>query len=140
MAKVKFSSKVIKATDTDVGFMIQDIFGLMPEETEIFEIQSIYVSPEFRGQGLASTLIKQSVDLHKDKIVCCAAGASTEEYSVEPSRDQYAEILEGMYRFWTKQGFVSINNFVRYETKEAFVYPNEKGLALLREIERVLNE
>lgn len=122
------------------SFMADDIFATVDDE-EIFEIESVYVSPVYRRKGIGSKLVKEVLELHNDKIICCAAALLVgDDFPEEPTSEQYDQHLETLSNFFTKLGFISINKHIGYEYREAFVYGNVKGKALIAEFDRLFEE
>ena len=122
------------------SFMVEDIFGLSEDIKEVIEVSDMYIDKKMRGREIGKYIISQALEVYKDSIICLATGAIKREYPEEPSVEEYDKLLEGLSRYYTRLGFVSINNYVGYEHHEAFIYPNKAGKWVLNLINSLLKK
>ncbi len=120
--------------------MVSDITNTKRDITEK-GIRVVYVF----GKGNTeekSEAIKNICDHYKDDnyIICTAAYVDKDEFPEDMYYDPYTEppvkgkepvpykeVLERESKMLEGLGFVNINNFVQYETKVAYIYPNALG-------------
>ena len=106
------------------SLMIRDFTSMFPY-VKIVEIVDIYVHPDERLNGIGTFLLKALADKCKDAVILAAIGASMKEYKEEPSEDTIKEIVKNLLKFYTKNGFESINyKIANYQFKEAVMYTN----------------
>ncbi|MBE9166986.1 GNAT family N-acetyltransferase [Pleurocapsales cyanobacterium LEGE 06147] len=89
-----------------VGDLPVGSIGLKPLSEEIAELDTLYVSPEFRKQGVARALLQKleaHARLHRFRAIRLRAGGEQPE----------------ALRFYKKMGFVSIPCFGNYASSEA---------------------
>ena len=146
----KFNLTTEDALKYNVSFIVEDIAGVAKELKLKAKIQEIYYH---HGDDLKEEFVKY-LDAHKSEntIFCTSAYASTEEFSekeyylTEDKKEEgkkplpIDEILERDSKILTECGFVNINDFVGYEYKVAFIYPNEPGLKVIEKIKELLSE
>ena len=122
------------------AFGIQDlcyeIECMEPTIREFLYILDFRVHVDSRNMGLSTKWLKEFCDSYDDKIILTFSGVSVDEYPTEPTEDEYRDILNRLNKFYTKVGFVSVNDYIGgYEYKESFIYKNTASEELLKIIE-----
>jgi len=136
-----YNKQSLVETDKPVSFLVQDMLDLIEPNMSVVEINYIFVSPDLRRLGIAGNLIKKLQHRFAEDLIVVAAGAIKEEYSEEPVAEQYEDLLSNLDKFYTSLGFVSINTFVGYEDKIAYVWDNGRAMRVLaKECEAVALE
>lgn len=136
--------------DTRSSFMVQDIAGVVKELGLDVKIQELYYC---YNENLKKEF-DEYFELHKleNTVFCITAYVSAEEF---PKEEYYLyeddkqegkkplpvnEVLERDSKVLTECGFININDFVNYEYKVAFIYPNTPGLQVIEKIKELLSE
>lgn len=130
------------------SFMVKDIAGILEElnsDAKIVELDYEY------NENLKKELDDYfSCRKLNNTVFCIAAYLSKKEFSPE---EYYLyeeeegkkplpadEILERDSKVLIESGFVNVNDFVRYEYKVAFIYPNLIGLQVIEKINELVSE
>jgi GNAT superfamily N-acetyltransferase len=139
--QLKYHFVKVDSTEEELrkqGFAIEDLVDWIRKKNnpiaEILVIDSIIVDSDSRNKGLGSKIIKDFCESYSNYLILVIAGANTDEYKNEPTDEQYSEILERLNRFYTRLGFISVNNRIGcYDYKESFIYGNKVGRKLTNE-------
>ena len=118
------------------GFAIWDlceeIKNIDPSIKEFVHITSFRVHKDSRNRGLGHDWLKTFCNAYDDKIIFVLSGAHADEYESEPSEDEYKSILNRLDRFYTKVGFINVNQDIgQYQYRESFIYRNKTSEKLL---------
>lgn len=130
------------------SFMVCDILGILEElkpNTKIIELDYEY------NENLKKEFDDYLAE-HKseDTVFCTVAYVSIKEFPEEEYyiRDEeagkkplpYDKVLERDSKVLTECGFININDFIGYEYKVAFIYPNEIGNKVIERILTLVSE
>lgn len=141
------------------SFLVDDISIICNVIGEEFNNINIINITGYRGiQEEKEKYIKDFVDLFKntDNVICTESYVSMEEFPPDkyylPELTNPKEINSDMEvlpveeiigresKMLESLGFVSINNFTKYEYKEAFIYPNKFGKAVIDKMNGLLRK
>lgn len=108
-------------------FIYSDVKQIIGNDDATYkELSKVYVYPEYRGCKLGKYFVKTISEYAAFKdILMTEAGALKKEYPEDPGDDKCAEIASQIAAFYEKCGYVSVNDFSKFETKEALVYVNQ---------------
>ena len=133
MIKTVNYASIKEITDSKVNsFAIADLIGVMEHlemhDIPVMQIGSIFVEKENRNKGRGTALLKETVESHPDAVIMVVAGASMDEYKEEPTFEEIQEVLKTLDRFYTRAGFVSVNEKIAgYENMHVYIYDNKNG-------------
>lgn len=132
--------------ETIDSFMLNDIKGFS-DKVDFNDIHDIYIKYDdaYKTDNLKAYIEtqKQSNPNFENDIYVTTAYISEEEFPVDKyylydfqKKDGLEKIptesvLEREYKILEEAGFVCINDYVGYENKAAFIYPNEKGKEII---------
>lgn len=131
----------VEVTSYNNHFMISDIIHMMKNHSinkPILSIETNEGTEEYKKKYLDEIISKFS----KDYIICTSSYASMNEFpeskyylrASEPEEGKELlpinEILDREKKILEEKGFMSINSYVAYEYKEAFIYLNNEGKIL----------
>lgn len=114
---------------TEESFINDDIKGILNPTFEI-QIKDVYTNKKYRNLGYTSKFIRRVIyDRSRnypytfaESCVYLKAVASTKEYPVEPTEEEYAKIIEGVTTFFEKIGFVDINYISDFDYGRTMIY------------------
>ncbi len=114
---------------TEESFINDDIKGIL-NPTYGIQITDVYTNKKYRNLGYTSKFIKRVIyDRSRnfpytfaESCVYLKAAASTKEYPVEPTEEEYAKIIEGVTTFFEKIGFVDINYISDFDYGRTMIY------------------
>lgn len=137
MIKTVNYESIKEITDTKVNsFAMADLIGVMEhlgmDNIPVMQIGSIFVEEENRNKGRGTSLIKETAEAQPDAVIMVVAGASMDEYKEEPSFEEIQAILKRLDRFYTRAGFVSVNEKIAgYENMCVYIYDNKNGRTVI---------
>ena len=133
------------------GFMVDDVislaksYGITISDSKIHNICSDAATKEIKVSELKEFTLKAD----ESELILATAFISTEEF---PESEYYLyksenngskkpipvnEVLARESEIYEAAGFVNINNFVGYEYKIAFIYPNKSGKKIIKAIKEM---
>jgi len=127
-------------TNSEESFVCDDINGLMPDLKEFLSIDSIIVDEDCRNKGIGSKVLIEICESNNDRLIILVSEPLVFKYPGEPIDEEYTEILNRLDRFIIKNNFITINDYVGYEYKKAYVYNNELGRKIRKKIDEVQEE
>lgn len=132
--------------ETIDSFMLNDIKGFS-DKVDFNDIHDIYIKYDdaYKTDNLKAYIEtqKQSNPNFENDIYVTTAYISEEEFPVDKyylydfqkkdglKKIPVESVLEREYKILEGAGFVCINDYVGYENKAAFIYPNEKGKEII---------
>lgn len=116
---------------TEESFINDDIKGILNPKYGI-QITDVYTNKKYRNLGYTSNFIRRVIYYHSRNFpytfaegcvyLYLKATASTKEYPVEPTEEEYAKIIEGVTTFFEKIGFVDINYISDFDYGRIMIY------------------
>ena len=95
-------------------------------------VTSFLVGEDYRNQGLGEVYLRDFCTKFNDKVILLVSGAHTDEYPIEPTEEEYKNILNRLNKFYTRVGFANVSSEIgNYTYRCTHVYRNEPGLKLL---------
>ena len=132
--------------ETIDSFMLNDIKGFS-DKVDFNDIHDIYIKYDdaYKTDNLKANIEtqNQSNPNFENDIYVTTAYISEEEFPVDKyylydfqkkdglKKIPVESVLEREYKILEGTGFVCINDYVGYENKAAFIYPNEKGKEII---------
>lgn len=116
------------------SFAEQDVFNLLNDVDEILSIESCTVNGKSQTGAVEFGPLKDLCDSYEDRLILFTSGALKSEYPEEPKAEEMTTILGEQEKFLLKNGFVSINDYVGYESRRAYIYNNKLGKKLLERL------
>lgn len=132
----QYRRELEESTGIIPSFMVSDVIGFildfgLPRPDKIIVIQNVrIINPDDRRKGYGTQLISDIIETYttNSTIVLLQSSVNKDEYPEEPTNVEMKEILIRNAVFFEACGFCNINEFVDYETQEAFIYvKNEIG-------------
>ena len=123
------------------GFIIDDAKVIMNDNENsptyksyiYYQFGELYIYPEFRDQYFGSYLCKtvcnniemrhSSISLHP--VIVTKAGALIKEYPNQPSDEECKKIGDKIAKFYCEVGFVSTDDFNKFDTGHGLMYVNK---------------
>lgn len=139
---------VTKEIGLKEGFMIGDIAGILKE----LELDANIIKLDYDYNENLKKEFDEYFAAHKleNTVFCVAAYVSKNEFSEEEYylfKEEEGkkplpvdEVLERDSKVLTECGFVSVNEFVKYEYSVAFIYPNLPGLKVIEKMNELVSE
>lgn len=118
-----------KADSKYVSFFLKDVWNHISATDNIPDI--LYITKIFtpypkRNKGYGSNAIQDLIETHSGKLTVLMAGALECEYAQEPSKKQYAVLFAKLEKFYLKNNFININEWIgQYENHVCYAYNNE---------------
>lgn len=152
-------ANVISVGSPKFNFMVEDLKSILKEispNTLIVEIDYEYT--EDLASIIRDTIKRYTIKYSKNILICVAAYVSTKEFPEDQYYlEQYSEflkdnnitnkkpvpinkVLKRDSKVFIDCGFININDWINYEYKVAFLYPNEIGLKVYKEIQKLILE
>ena len=129
---VHVDDEINKSRGFAIWDLCEEIKNIDPSIKEFVHITSFRVNKDSRNRGLGHDWLKTFCDAYDDKIIFVLSGAHADEYESEPSEDEYKSILNRLDRFYTRVGFINVNQDIgQYQYKESFIYRNNTSEKLL---------
>lgn len=126
-----YESATAKLVFKGTSFMWKDVDSLITEPI----VEILYLKSANTNKNHATELLKIITDRYKNYLIILRAEPMFE------TRDEWAACndlivkLNKLKEFYLKRNFVSINDFVRYESAEAMCYNNDVYLKLRQKID-----
>lgn len=130
------------------SFMVRDIAGILEDlnsDAKIVQLDYEY------NENLKKEFDDYFADHKSDNTVFCIAAYlskkefSEEEYYLYKEEEgkkplPVDEILERDSKVLIESGFINVNDFIGYEYRVAFIYPNLPGLQVIEKINELMSE
>ncbi len=110
------------------SFLANDILSLVEDSGRpelgnfVVEITDLFVSRPLRRKRLGTQLIKTIMREYPEHIYLIAGSISKKEFKIEPTAKVIKKHFAKLDKFFGSLGFVSINDFVQYENKRAYLF------------------
>ena len=146
-------TRTISCDSPKFNMMVGDIKGILKEinpNTLIVEIDYKYnENLQKQIEDTISSYTISTYNKHRPVLFCAVAYVSTEEF---PESEYYLEgdgeagskkplpikeVLERDSKVFIDCGFININNWINYEHKIAFLYPNNIGQEVYKVIQKL---
>lgn len=134
MSNYLIDNGIARRCDSNLSMAENDLFGLLPDVNGILSISCCTVDGKScRGEDVFEPL-KELCESHGDMLILFTSALMVSEFPDEPSDSMFDEALDAQDKFLVANGFVSINDYVNYEYRRAYVYNNDLGKRVIDEI------
>lgn len=129
MNELLFMEIKIDKYDEKMSFWEQDLYyylNKLKDIPKICNITSLFINKEDRNHGVVTKMLEEFCNAHEDYIIFLQAGASTKEYLDEPDEETLVNISDNLVKFYTKRGFININDTIGgYQFRKLMIYDNK---------------